>query len=57
MRYAVLEQGRVRIPDELLSEAGLAPGSLVVLRLEGDRIVVRPVNLGAASEPISLDSR
>ena len=55
MRYAVLVRGRVRIPADVLAQAGIAPGSLVRLELDGERIVVRQV--GEASEEALADER
>lgn len=36
------EEGRVKIPAELLEEVGATPGGYVTLQREGDLIVLRP---------------
>lgn len=55
LRFVVYEHGKVRIPKEVLDEAGLEPGSLVLVEYEGDRIVLRRVRMTTGAAPAAAE--
>ncbi len=57
VRYAIVRRGMVRIPQAVMAQAGISPGSLVMLCLEGDRIVVRRVEEDSEAQAAAPDPR